>query len=239
MIRLSRTVLPRVLEETLDRRTQRLERDRADGTVARRRWKDARDLRGLLRVELCRFAAGLDRCMYCGENVGTDVDHFDPVTRNPLRAFDWTNHLLACSRCNSEAKGFAFPCGPGGEALLIDPTVDDPYDHLRLNLSIGDYQGRTERGEVTIDVLRLNRAELVRGRSFAFVRAKSMLRDIDRQVQQGAVARAEAVMLALKEQPFADVLQAMLKVRHLPGAQVVLEDSEVLRALEIIADSGG
>ncbi|WP_435106533.1 HNH endonuclease [Nocardiopsis synnemataformans] len=233
MIRLRRTDPPGELASKLDARTRRLGSAGAD--TARRRWKSARDLRALLREELSRFAAGLDRCMYCGDNVGTDVDHVEPITRAPGRTFDWLNHLLACSRCNSQAKGFAFPLDQHGVPLLIDPTAEDPYDHLELRLSVGRYIHLTEKGRVTIELLRLNRAELERGRAFAFVRTSSMLRDVSHLVEGGRADLAKTVMEALRGQPFVDVLHAMLRLRGLPGAQAVLGGPEVLRALELLA----
>lgn len=55
-----------------------------------------------------------ERCMYCGDNQGTDVDHFEPLSLAPLRTFDWPNHLLACSLCNSHYKRHLFPCDEDG-----------------------------------------------------------------------------------------------------------------------------
>ncbi|MFL1377502.1 MULTISPECIES: HNH endonuclease [unclassified Nocardiopsis] len=237
MIRLQRTDPPDELVSKLDARTRRL--GSADADTARRRWKSARDLRALLREELSRFAAGLNRCMYCGDNLGTDVDHFEPITRAPERTFDWLNHLLACSCCNSHAKGFAFPLDQHGAPLLIDPTAEDPYDHLELRLSVGRYVHLTHKGRVTIDLLRLNRADLERGRALAFVRTSSMLRDVSHLVEDGRADRAEAVMDALLCHPFADVLHAMLRLRRLPGAAAVLDGPEVLGALELVAAHSG
>ncbi|MFW6640659.1 HNH endonuclease [Nocardiopsis algeriensis] len=234
MIRLHRTSLPDGLQAALDRRTQRLHKDQVDAEKARKRWNSASDIRKQLRAELSVFAAGLDRCMYCGENVGTDVDHFEPIVRAPLRTYDWFNHLLACSRCNSQAKGFVFPCDAQGKPLLIDPTVEDPYDHLELSLSTGRYLGRTAKGSRTIEVLQLNRAELELGRERAFIRATSMLRDIARLNEEGHREKVGTVVAALCDQPFADVLHAMLRLRHLPGAQTVLDGPEVVHALELV-----
>lgn len=53
---------------------------------------------------LRQMAPGLERCMYCGDNQGTDIDHFEPLARNPLRTFDWLNHLLACSGGGHESR---------------------------------------------------------------------------------------------------------------------------------------
>ncbi|MFJ2779715.1 HNH endonuclease [Kitasatospora sp. NPDC087315] len=105
-------------------------------TKARQLWKNTtvrRHVHAPLRDLLADMAAGRERCMYCGDNQATDIDHFEPIDRRPIRAFDWTNHLLACSLCNSHLKGAAFPLDEGGNPLLIDPTAEDPTPHLRLS----------------------------------------------------------------------------------------------------------
>ena len=56
------------------------------------------------------MAPGVQRCMYCLDSLGTDIDHFEPKSRRPLRTFCWHNHLLACSRCNSNYKREEYPC---------------------------------------------------------------------------------------------------------------------------------
>ena len=149
----------------------------------------------------------------------------------PLRTFDWGNHLLACSSCNSNAKRDAYPCDDDGDTLLINPTVEDPSDHLELTLSVGKYAGRTHKGCVTIQVFQLNRTDLRIGREAAFARCKSMLRDYLNLEASGRLDEAATTKLALARQPFADVLLAMYKVADLPGAATVLGGSDVLGVL--------
>src|SRR5687767_5607453 len=90
---------------------------------ARDLWGRARVPRQGLRSLLNRMAPGHQRCMYCGDSEGTSVDHFEPISRNRLRTFDWLNHLLACSFCNSSQKGSRFPVDEAGQPLLIDPSA--------------------------------------------------------------------------------------------------------------------
>ncbi|MDY0810698.1 hypothetical protein [Kitasatospora purpeofusca] len=66
--------------------------------------------------------------------------------RHPVSAFDWTNHVLACSLCNSHLKKAVFPLDPDGKPLLIDPTAEDPTPHLRLVLAVGQYHPLTPGG---------------------------------------------------------------------------------------------
>jgi len=160
----------------------------------------------------------MERCMYCGDSRGTDIDHFEPIKIAPFRTFDWPNHLLACSSCNSNAKRDAYPCDEHGKSLLVNPSFEDPSDHLKLTLSVGMYMGITHKGSVTIQVFQLNRIDLRMGREAAFARCKSMLRDYLNLEASRKLDEAATTKLALERQPFADVLHAMYKVVDLPGA---------------------
>ena len=84
------------------------------------------------------MALGLEQCIYCGADFGTDVDHFDPIARSPLRA--------------------------DGRPLLIDPTSEGPFEHMTLSLSTDVYHPLSGKGIATIDVCGLNRGQLKDGR---------------------------------------------------------------------------
>lgn len=102
----------------------------------------------------------------------------------------WTNLLPSCSDCNSErghdydgasvktGKGNRFPLADEGkratipgregeeEPLLLDPTVDDPDDHLEfidegVVRAAKGARGESPRGRETIEVLGLRRRDLV------------------------------------------------------------------------------
>lgn len=94
-------------------------------------------------------------------------------------AYDWENFYAACSACG-HSKGRRFPVSgeraPHGtpiteiaskeDALLLDPCRDDPDQHLAFD--DGGFVGAlTTRGTATIDVLSLNRPELVAARRAA------------------------------------------------------------------------
>ncbi|MEU8379287.1 HNH endonuclease [Streptosporangium sp. NPDC048865] len=231
MIRIHRPTLPPDLTDRLRERTDKLCADQADCPAARAAWKSARTTRARLEQHLTTMTAGIKRCMYCGDGLGTDIDHFEPLAQAPLRAFDWPNHLLACSHCNSHQKRELFPRDENGGPLLVDPCAEDPYEHLELALSTGVYEALTPRGDATIGVFGLNRADLTRGRASAFVRTVCMLRDRARLLRSGDTEEADEIATSLLDQPFADVLHAMLRYRHLPGAAQVLRGPEVVAAL--------
>ncbi|MFC1442468.1 HNH endonuclease [Streptacidiphilus sp. N1-10] len=226
MIPLGRPALEERLDRRLVSRTAALVRSGATAEQARRAWSGAAALRRQLREALERMAPGVQRCMYCGDSHGASIDHFEPLARNPLKAFVWVNHLLACTHCNSNHKRDRFPVDASGDCLLVDPTQEDPADHLQLVLRSGEYRPRSEKGAVTIDVFGLNRRALVDGRAAAFVRCRSMLRDIHHQLGSAQGAEADQVADALAIQPFADVLHAMQALREQPGAALVMGEPE-------------
>jgi hypothetical protein len=184
--------------------------------------------------------------MYCGDNQGTDVDHYEPLAKSPQKTFVWLNHLLACSACNSHHKRDRFPLGKDGTPLLLDPTKDDPFVHLALALSIGRYAPLTERGEATINICQLNRDILCRGRQAAYDTATIMLGAWSQAHDVGNVKTATLVEETIQEQPFADVILAMLRYVNSPGADALFHDrlhivpilrNPALRASQLTGDS--
>jgi uncharacterized protein (TIGR02646 family) len=198
---------------------------------ARDLWNRSRDPRRALRDTLNTMAPGHQRCMYCGDSQGTSVDHFEPISRNRLRTFDWLNHLLACTFCNSNQKGSRYPVDEDGRALLIDPSAEDPFDHLALSLSVGEYRPRTRKGDETISVLGLNRGVLVAGRQQARTVATQALRAWFSAYRVGDGREQERQILTVRMQPLADVHQAMLRYAVAPGADQLFASEQDLLAI--------
>lgn len=198
---------------------------------ARASWGSHSTVRKSVRTVLGEMAVGFTTCMYCGESRGTDVDHFEPIARNPLRTFDWLNHVLACSMCNSHRKGKLFPVDVDGEPLLIDPTAEDPFDHLLLTLSLGVYSPLTPKGETTIEVLGLNDRGLPKGRMHARKVVGLALREWDRARDRERADEMLEQVHTVQDQPMADVCQSMLRQALSPGADIVFSESPDLLAL--------
>jgi hypothetical protein len=231
VIRLTRVDLAPEVNDRLVSRTHRLVNRGADSAAARESWKSAARERAAVKQTLLNIAAGIERCMYCGDGRGTDIDHFQPIKVAPLRTFDWANHLLACSSCNSNAKRDAYPCDGAGRCLLVDPMSEEPSDHLKLTLNDGRYAGVTPKGCATIDVFQLNRIDLRTGREKAFRRCRSMLRDYLYLERSGQLSEATETKEALEYQPFADVLHAMYRIADLPNASTIVGGREVVTLL--------
>lgn len=133
------------------------------------------------------------KCAYCETKLGVSadahIDNFRPkggsrdldksyaISHYWWLAYTWDNLFLCCPVCN-KYKTDLFPIEPGSsraaigavgdelkeeKALLIDPCADEPRDHLSFEKD-GKVVGLTKKGTVTIQVLGLNRAELVSSR---------------------------------------------------------------------------
>jgi hypothetical protein len=231
MIPITRVQLDDELVTRLDNRTAKLKADNADSSQARSAWRSADTERHGVRTCLEMMAPGIQRCMYCGDNLGTDIDHFEPISSAPVRTFEWLNHLLACSFCNSNQKRQLYPRDPSGKTLLIDPTFEDPSRHMALILSNGEYRALTPEGKASIDVFGLNRADLTRGRAGAFHTRRATLCRAKTLFDEGRGDEAIQCLRALAEEPHASVLHAMIQLIHMPGA-VDLLGADAIAALE-------
>ncbi|MCJ8208558.1 AAA family ATPase [Mucilaginibacter sp. RS28] len=133
------------------------------------------------------------KCAYCESSVPLDIakseyDHFRP--KNGARGlekefsndhywwltYEWNNLYYCCPNCN-QYKSSWFPVdGPRAEigagyadiisqevSLLIDPCNDRPEDHLTYN-DWGEIDFLTVKGTTTIELLKLNRTDLVQAR---------------------------------------------------------------------------
>jgi hypothetical protein len=98
-------------------------------------------------------------------------------------AFKWENLLPICPDCNRmkaarfPVEGHRAPVWAQGQdladehPLLIDPCVDQPGEHLSY-LEDGRVVGRTRRGQVTVDLLALNRQPLLERRRLAMLETR-------------------------------------------------------------------
>ncbi|XVU23721.1 HNH endonuclease [Actinoplanes sp. CA-054009] len=171
-------------------------------TIARTSWTSSGATRRFLKRQLTSMCARPSFCMYCYESRGTDVDHFVPISRDPMLTFEWSNHILACGYCNQQAKKEYFPADESGHALLLDPSVDDSADHMTLSTS-GEFIELTRRGAETISVLGLNaRSELVEARYRSW---RGVVRVFDQIARERRSIDAEDVE-DLRFQPVVDAL---------------------------------
>jgi uncharacterized protein (TIGR02646 family) len=160
------------------------------------------------------------KCAYCESPIGlnqpVDVEHFRPKlqavnldgTVDPYHyfwlAYKWENMLAACPECN-RSKGSRFPLkgnrnrAPVGtpldklvkeEALLLDPCFDQPEQHLIFSPN-GSVAGATGQGRVTIEVLGLNREELVSARMKEYLDLKNEYLQLIKEFEEFPAASSQ------------------------------------------------
>jgi uncharacterized protein (TIGR02646 family) len=147
-----------------------------------------RDVFGTLR----RMAGRRERCMYCEDSRGTDIEHFWPKSVYPERTFEWPNMLLSCAGCQ-RAKGDRFPLDDDGDPQLIDPTAEEPWDFLYYVAETGVVTPRYDpatgqefpKGRCTISLLPLNHEAITEGRKRAARRLCRVVRDFLDVARQG------------------------------------------------------
>ena len=105
-------------------------------------WASSRQTVSLANIiEKLNNAANIrQRCMYCLDSHGSDVDHFYPKSKYKLSAYSWRNFVINCTACG-RLKGSNFPM-VGRRPLLINPWVDDPWKHLVFDPSTGNLSAR-------------------------------------------------------------------------------------------------
>lgn len=185
------------------------------------------------------------------------IDHFRPRRRTvdlhgnhfPTRywwlAQEWTNLYLACQLCNSH-KANRFPTvGPRAsyhhsrkkmleslqleKPLLLDPCNDPVEEHLLF-----DEKGRvgsdTRRGEITIELLALNRAPLVRERKRVALEVRHSLARLHGSLKPGEVfshlLAPHLPHLGLRRQILRHRVRELDRSSIRPGAKRVIAEVE-------------
>jgi hypothetical protein len=96
--------------------------------------------------------------------------------------------------------------------LLLDPTVDDPYDHIAFVPETGQYQGLTQRGEQTVRVFGLNRrGDLERGRRNVWTELSALFLAYQRARRARDTAQQRRLREVVKELSFQSVVQHFLR----------------------------
>jgi len=168
MRRVTRPALPKAAQTYLNKRQSAANCALGLGTLnIERDWKTARQTRavGSVLQVLQQMMGQRERCMYCVDSHGCDIEHFRPKARFPRRAFQWPNLLLCCTECG-RFKGNQFPT-VHGRPMLIDPSAEDPWQYLDFDPDTGDLTARFDvqandwspKGAKTVEVLQLDRRE--------------------------------------------------------------------------------
>jgi uncharacterized protein with PIN domain len=135
------------------------------------------------------------KCMYCESKLDHteygDVEHIKPKSVFPNDKYNWDNLGYACEKCNRQYKKEKY------DPNFINPFIDNPKDYL---IAIGGLffpLSGNIRGEITIDILQLNRAELLSKRNDVL---KSFYDLIIRYHKAISLAQKEAIKLSIEDE---------------------------------------
>lgn len=204
MRRIQRAILPQMAQSYLGRRRSAANEKRRQGTLnIESDWKSARQTRSLKAVltALQTMMGPRQRCMYCLDSHGADIEHFRPKADYPQHMYLWRNLLLCCTECG-RFKGNKFPMS-GNQALLIDPTREDPWKHLDFDPVTGNISARFDlrlddwsvKGTATVEVLKLDQREAL---SAGYLKTLRHLSDIVQRALLGGAIAAPALISELQ-----------------------------------------
>lgn len=117
-----------------------------------------------------------NKCCYCENRIGVEsyeqIEHLKPKSLPQFHhlAFAWENLHWCCHRCNNLKSDKWDEQHP-----IIDPTIDNPQEHLEMNIVTGELVEKTSRGKTTIDHAQLNRGSLVVARKRILQQLHSLL----------------------------------------------------------------
>ncbi len=175
-----------------------------------------------IKEKLKQMAPGIERCMYCEDSAGTDIEHFRPKSTYPRSAFDWDNYLYACSACNSNYKRSEFPLDSSGQPQLLNPVEEDPRLHIRLSPSTGRYSDISVKGSESIRIFGLNRGLLVRGRRDTWKSVQILISHYGKRRLAENAVEAESIKKIICRFPHSGVLVTLLNVADSPAAASLL-----------------
>ncbi|TMV82807.1 HNH endonuclease [Thioclava sp. BHET1] len=142
MIKLTKPDKPAYL--TSAREIKLLEKFKTDGSAV---WKNPNITDPLL-------AASYRKCAYCEcrlQEVDSymEVEHFKHKDKYYDDVVEWENLLPSCKRCNTKKGIHDVLAEP-----IVNPFVDNPKDHLRLDMAY--LRSKDDVGRATLEVLDLN-----------------------------------------------------------------------------------
>lgn len=198
MKRIQRAKLPNDAVQYLNNRQQAADLKRQVNTFdPAADWKAARQTKkmGKVLAILHGMTGPRQRCMYCLDSHGSDIEHFRPKASYPKRMYQWNNMLLCCVHCG-RLKSDKFPMS-GRSALLVDPTKENPWDSLDFDPKTGNICARFDvqlnawsaKGEKTVEVLHLDKREALSAGYLQTLRRLSEA--VNKALSDGAVDAAK------------------------------------------------
>lgn len=169
-----------------------------------------------VRNVLKKMNGNLCRCSYCEDSCADEIEHIQPKDLYPELTFIWDNYLYSCGPCNgpknnkfsvydtvsesivdvTRKRNAPVTLPHPGEPLLINPRKEDPLDFMVLDLlETFNFLPKEEdekslsyhKAIFTIDVLRLNKREVLRkARESEYNKYLALLKQYVNEKESGA-----------------------------------------------------
>lgn len=205
-----------------------------------------------VRTTLKQMCSGAQRCAYCEDSAGYQVEHMRPKDLYPDQVFEWANYTYACGLCNGPKNnrfGVILPGQntvtivtrprnapvvppPAGAYALFDTRIEDPLNFLHLDLlgtfyfipRAGLNDEARNRAEYTIELLTLNtRDYLPQARAEAYASYRARLVEYLQRREDGRPqAELDSLINALQRMQHPTVWHEMKRQQALIPALVTL-----------------
>ena len=184
--------------------------------------------------EKCCFCEGKPVAFSAG-----DVEHFRPkaaILKDGERSltfpayywlvYDWSNLLFSCEVCNRRFKRNRFPLENEDDRisshlehdhlhrekpLLINPTMEDPEEHITFEAEVPKPKNGSLRGEMSIECYGLGRRELNDARMDYLESVRLISKMMEKLIDEPeliAQARSFLEKVRLPESPFSAMIRA-------------------------------
>lgn len=139
------------------------------------------------------------KCMYCESKIEHidygDIEHIKPKSLFPNEKYVWDNLGYACIKCNRDAKNDLY------DTNFINPFEQDPNDYLIAIGGIFISKNGHPNGQITIDILKLNRVELLQKRNISLVSFQEL---INRYISSQSQTQKAAIKTLILDEIAAD-----------------------------------
>lgn len=183
------------------------------------------------------------KCAYCESRMlhvtDGDVEHFRSKSGYQQKkgakikrpgyywlAYEWSNLLIACDKCNRKHKKSLFPLVDESrrakshldgidheEPVLIDPTNEDPEDMISFRYDVPYPVNGNFRGDTTITIVGLDREDLneMRREHLDKVRYLQIIAEADPPLPETGMAASELNNLQQAPLPYTACVRAFLR----------------------------
>ena len=119
------------------------------------------------------------KCIYCESKIKHvdhgEIEHIKPKSKYPQEIFTWENMGFVCAICNNKKNDRYDPSIP-----IINPYIEGPSDYLVVVGAAFFARPGSDRAQITIETVELNRVELVERRNDRIKQLHTLLEKANR-----------------------------------------------------------